>query len=327
LQSLKASTKASYTEIIVNIVRLLRKFVPFLLLLGATGYLLRLIPVFHLEFTSSPPVGTWCALLGTFALVQILAVSSYTLILPLLHPLRSFRPLVSVLFASHSLNYLGPMKIGMPIRVFLLKRVMGVPYSAGSVAVMVATGLDLSVLIALTLVLWSWLYLGPSAGLLAGSLSLALFVGVLAGAQRLGAVLPAKPEWLRTLLGDVAKLSRLATTGALLLSVSRALFNAWGSWLLLVGLGATIGLPEFTLAYFLSLLAGFLSFLPMGLGVRDASLVELLSRVGVPAPLGLTFVAVDRLIWSLLPLVIGIAAGWYLGIGGLMRSFKNETAG
>jgi uncharacterized membrane protein YbhN (UPF0104 family) len=220
------------------------------------------------------------------------------------------------------------MKIGMPIRVFLLKRVMGVPYNAGSVAVMVVAGLDISVLIALTLVLWSWLYLAPLAGLLAGFLSLALFAGGLSGARRLGAVLPTKPEWLRTLLGDVAQLSRFATTGALLLSVGRGLLNAWGSWLLLVGLGATIGLAEFTVAYCLSLLAGLLSLLPMGLGVRDASLVELLSRMGgVPAPLGLTFVAADRLIWSLLPLVIGIAAGWYLGIGGLMRSFKDERAG
>ena len=111
---------------------------------------------------------------------------------------------------------------------------------------------------------------------------------------------------------------------AILLSAIKLVMIGFTGWLLVGGPGGACDLTEFSLAYFSSLLAGLLSFMPMGIGVKDASIIEFLARMQTPLSVSMAFAAVDRLIWSFLPLVIGLGSGWYLGVGRLIRAFRRE---
>ena len=74
-----------------------------------------------------------------------------------------------------------------------------------------------------------------------------------------------------------------------------------------------------TMAYF----AGQLSMIPMGLGAKDASLVALLGKSGVPAHTAIAFAAVDRVATTGLTLVIGAVCA---GILGLKRGRQVESS-
>jgi uncharacterized membrane protein YbhN (UPF0104 family) len=110
----------------------------------------------------------------------------------------------------------------------------------------------------------------------------------------------------------------------MLLSATKLLLNSVAGWIVLVGLGASTGLATFSLVYFSSHLAGLLSFIPMGLGVKDASVVELLGRMNTPPTISIAFIAIDRLVWSVIPLLIGLLAGWQLGISAMIESASEK---
>jgi uncharacterized membrane protein YbhN (UPF0104 family) len=66
-------------------------------------------------------------------------------------------------------------------------------------------------------------------------------------------------------------------------------------------------------ALFLSRVAGVLSFIPMGLGVRDASLASLLLVMGISGTSAAAGAALDRVIMTIPYLVGGVLATHVLG--------------
>jgi uncharacterized protein (TIRG00374 family) len=111
---------------------------------------------------------------------------------------------------------------------------------------------------------------------------------------------------------------------ATLISAAKSLLQGFAGWIVLSGLGAAASLAEFMCIYFASHLAGLLSLIPMGIGVKDVSVIELLRRVGASTSVTIGFVAIDRLVWSLLPLLVGLVVGWHLGVNALIRSANKE---
>jgi len=294
------------------------------LLSASIVYLLHVIPRLDLGAIHGLKPEFWFAVMLLFVVAQLMTILYFSLILYGKLESCSVFKLSLVLFASHSLNYAGPMKIGMPVRVFLFRKILGVPYAVGVSAVAITTGLDVVMIIVMVAALSAWSYLSPFAGI-------AMAVGLLAGlaglttvSSKLSTKIPNRPAWIRRLLWHLAGISIGTFAVAILLSAIRLVITGFAGWLLISGLGGVCDLAEFSFAYFSSLLAGLLSFLPMGIGVKDASIIEFLTRMETPLSVSMAFAAVDRLIWSLLPLVIGLGSGWYLGMGQLMRAFRKE---
>jgi len=255
----------------------------------------------------------------------VLNIYYFNVIISRICNVDSLFKLFQVLFASHSFNYAGPLKLGIPVRLFLFKQILGIPYTAGVASLMATTGLDVLVMVALTVSFSAWIFIGPLAGLALGVAVLACLIGSAALYQKFHSVQRERSSWIARFFLELAKLSPLITFYAILIAVAKSLLNGVAGWIVLTGLGASTSLVEFVFIYLASHLAGLLSLIPMGIGVKDMSVIELLSRAGATASVSIGFVAIDRLVWSLLPLFMGLLAGWQLGVSALIKSTDKEV--
>jgi len=308
----------------VNLRKTSRIVIPSLLFLITVIYFSRLIPEIDLDTISLLTYQKWLLVLLLFFIVQLLNLWYFKLILTRMYPVNSFTKLFQILFASHSFNYAGPVKLGIPVRIFLFKQILGVPYSAGIATVMATTGLDVCIMITLVISLSTWIYVSPLLGFILGLAIIIGFTGLAALSHRWSFPLLERPAWLARFLAEISNLSPFVTFCAMLLSATKLLLNSVAGWIVLAGLGAATGLAKFSLVYFSSHLAGLLSFIPMGLGVKDASVVELLGRMNTAPSISIAFIAIDRLIWSVIPLLIGLLAGWQLGISAMIESAREK---
>lgn len=308
----------------MNSHRTLRIIFASLLFLAAAIYISRLIPDIDPHTFLLLSLERWLLVISLFLIVQLLNVLYFKLILTRMCNISSLSKLFQILFASYSLNYAGPLKLGIPVRVLLFKRVLGVPYGAGIVTVVATTGLDVLVIIILALALFAWIYISPLVGLILGLATAIILTGLVWLFHRLPYTRPKRPRWLASFLSDLGNLSPFTISSALVISAIKSLLICLGSWIILVGIGGAISLAELTFVYLTSHLAGLLSFIPMGIGIKDASLIELLSRLEISSSVGIVFVAIDRLIWSLAPLLIGLVAGWHLGISEIIKSAREQ---
>ena len=308
----------------MNLRKTSRIVIPSLLFLITVIYFSRLVPEINLDTISLLSYQKWLLVLLLFFVVQLLNLWYFKLILTRMYPINSFPKLFQILFASHSFNYAGPVKLGMPVRIFLFKRILGVPYSAGIATVVATTGLDVCIMITLVIALSTWIYVSPLVGIIVGLAIIIGLTGLAAMSHTWSFTRLERPAWLARFLAEIRNLSPFVTFCAILLSATKLLLNAVAGWIVLAGLGATTGLAKFSLIYFSSHLAGLLSFIPMGLGVKDASVVEFLGRMHTPPTISIAFIAIDRLVWSVIPLLIGLLAGWQLGIKAMMESAEEE---
>jgi uncharacterized membrane protein YbhN (UPF0104 family) len=302
-----------------------RKIIILSILIFATVYLLRWIPHIDLSIIYKLRLNVWLAVILLFIICQLFHIFYFSIILGQIHKISSLIRLVIILFASYSLNYAGPLKIGIPVRVFLFRRILGIPLSAGTAAVLTTTCLDVLVMITLAVVFSGWVYLGPFAGILLGIAAVSTFTGFITLLRKFPRKFVDRYEWIASLVSQLNSLSAPILAAAVFISVVKCLINSFASWLVLTELGGVVRMVEFSFAYFFSVVAGLLSFLPMGIAVRDASLVEFLIHLGTPPSIGIVFVAIDRLVWSLLPLLMGLLAGWQLGINTVIKSADRET--
>lgn len=266
------------------------------------------------------------AVICLFVLVQLLNIYYFNIIISRICNVDSLFKLSQVLFASHSFNYAGPLKLGIPVRLFLFKQILEIPYSAGVASLAATTGLDVLVMVALTVSLSAWILIGPLVGLGLGAAALICLVGSAALYQKLHPVQTERSSWMGRFFSELGKIPPWIILYCVLIGAAKSLLNGFAGWIVLTGLGATTSLVEFVFMYFASHLAGLISLIPMGIGVKDLSIIELLSRAGASASASVTFVAVDRLIWSLAPLLVGLLAGWHLGVNALIKSADTETA-
>jgi uncharacterized membrane protein YbhN (UPF0104 family) len=311
---------------VLNLRKTLRIIVPSLLFLITVVYLLNFIPEIDFRTFSLLSYERWLAVLCLFFLVQLLNLYYFKLIIKRMCTIDSLTKLFQVLFASHSFNYAGPLKLGMPVRLVLFNQILGIPYAAGVATLMATTGLDIVVMITLAIALIAWIYFSPLVGLTMAAAIFACLIGSVTLYHKLPLARLKGPNWIGRFFSELANLSPVTIFHAVLISVAKTLLNAVAGWLVLTGLGALTGLAEFAFIYLASHLAGLLSLIPMGIGVKDVSAVELLSHLGVSPSIGIAFIAIDRLIWSLIPLIIGLLAGWQLGISELIKSASKKLA-
>jgi uncharacterized protein (TIRG00374 family) len=308
----------------VNLRKTSRIVIPSLLFLITALYFFHLIPEIDLDTISHLTYQKWLLVLLLFFIVQFLNLWYFKLVLTRMYNISSLAKLFQILFASHSFNYAGPVKLGMPVRIFLFKHILGVPYSAGIATVMTTTGLDVCIIITLVIALSTWIYVSPLLGFIVGLAIIIGLTGLVALSHKWSSSRFERFTWLARFLAEIRNLSPFVAFCAMILSATKLVLNSVAGWIVLAGLGAATGLAPFSLVYFSAHLAGLLSFIPMGLGVKDASVVELLGRMNTPPSLSIAFIAIDRLVWSVIPLLIGLLAGWHLGIGAMIESAREK---
>lgn len=229
-----------------------------------------------------------------------------------------------ILSFSTSANSTVPVPAGIPLRAFLQNRVLDIPYtkSASSMTIETIIGYGVTTIIGIMagliwlrvpasdlLVAWQSQMnrqIGWGAGLVIGLLLIALVPLYVRYRQRFDVL--AKRGWVE--LSQAQLLPVFGMLGVMLVSLC---FTVLRIWAILYALGLFVAPGPLLAALLLSRLAGVLSFVPMGLGVRDASLASLLILVGVSNTLAIAVSALDRVFMTVPYLIGGILATHILG--------------
>lgn len=233
-----------------------------------------------------------------------------------------------VICAGGTASYLGNVQLGVPLRLLLFNKLLTVSYPQGTAAVALESAcwfglMGLGLLLAGTASnVAPWILV--SSLLLAVVLAYRLVVPALRG---LLSRIPDKAgrfslRWLRGFLSEltsaleIMRWNWLAAT-LMLFSVNYVI-DAVSIAMVVKDLGQQIALLDALQAVILSYLAGLVSLIPMGLGVRDVSLVVLLERAGVSRDVASTVAVVQRALRTLLPLALGLLAVHLLGVRQLL---------
>jgi glycosyltransferase 2 family protein len=210
-----------------------------------------------------------------------------------------------------------PGKVGVALRLYLLKRKYGYPYRrTGPMLLMDALTDSLAMLLVVGMAI---AVTGGVAGMGAGLL---LTGGVVAGIMAL-LFWPAVPRFGVKLLYRLTgrRKPRLFAGMLRLMSVVRRLFGtkvlagtvllSFGSWLILIGAlsavwnEAPLSLSVWALAICGGVVAGMASLMPGGMGGAEAGMVGLMVASGVPPVQALTLALVSRILMFWIPIVVG----------------------
>jgi len=149
-------------------------------------------------------------------------------------------------------------------------------------------------------------------------------IGLLRYSARLPAGLASKIGTVRQRCSEALQFATGALTGwSLLASAAITGLDIAGHTLrhgiLLAMLGQSLPLPNLFATTTLSIFAGLISLMPMGLGGYDLMLVLLLKMNGIPASEGLAVAVANRMANLVMSIMLGGWGGAALGIGTLNR--------
>jgi uncharacterized membrane protein YbhN (UPF0104 family) len=249
---------------------------------------------------------------------------------------RSVGQLYLLVTASLAANYSTPVKAGIPLRVYLYKRFMGMGAATGSALV----GLEalLGMLVPAVISLFALMLILPEAGLAVPAV-VAAGAGVTTAAiafirsssyDRAIPRLPL-PGIVRRVLapdGDIVT----AVRGVPLWSLGAAA-GIYATMFVLVGVrsfyafqlfGGSMNVMELVGISAAAFALGFVSLVPMGLGVRDATLVALFVQAGADRDVAIAVAALDRLLSTGVPFLLGILSAQILGLQAILKPRERE---
>jgi uncharacterized protein (TIRG00374 family) len=230
----------------------------------------------------------------------------------------TFKNLVLIHFASSAAHYSTPAKIGYPLTIYLLKKYEDIPYSTGTALIFIELTMSMGVS-GLSALLGSLFYFHEYVGSIFKVLLILCVVGtfalwlikVLAFNQKIS-------NRYRTSIRDMIKafsnipLKRLlfycVLTAGTQTIIAASLVVLCG--FLSIEINIWQAVTASTAAFFL----GGISMIPMGLGVREASMILFLSQFGIDNVSSILIVTIQRLLSTGLSFVLGSIFGVYLGI-------------
>ncbi|MGQ9571940.1 MAG: lysylphosphatidylglycerol synthase domain-containing protein [Dehalococcoidia bacterium] len=252
----------------------------------------------------------------------------------------SFGRLYLAVTASAAANCWTPVRAGIPLRVYLYRRLMGMSLGTGSA--LMGLEMVLVTLVPAALALFGLVLFLPAGGLVvpavvAAGASLAIpAIAFVRGKayDRVVGRLPL-PRIARKMLAPESDIVA-ALRGVPLWSMAAAA-AIYAGMFVLVGVrsfyafqifGGSMNVLELVAISAAAFTLGSLSLLPMGLGVRDATLVALCVQAGADRDIAIAVAALDRLLSTGIPLLLGIISAHMLGlrtVGG-PKDAKLQTA-
>jgi uncharacterized membrane protein YbhN (UPF0104 family) len=234
--------------------------------------------------------------------------------------------------ASTAANYSTPLKAGIPLRVYLYKRLLGINPTTGSA--LLGLEIVLATLVPAAISFLAVLLFLPQGG---PAIAVALAVMVSGAAvilvfirndayNRVIVRLPLPKIAARALApdGDIIGAVRGVPLGSL-----GAATGIFATAFVLVGVrsfcafqlfGGSMNIAELVGISAAAFTLGSLSLLPMGLGVRDATLVALFVQAGADRDVAIAVAALERLLSTAVPLLLGILSAQILGLRAITKS-------
>ncbi len=243
----------------------------------------------------------------------------------------SFLQTYLVLTSSLTANYITPVKIGIPIRIFLYKEIMGINVTDGSsmVTIEIIVGLFLPAII--SVIGLPVLFPGHNVFPIF-FFFLVFFCGIVffLKLDKKSSIFSSKIfslkifQKIQMFIFDFRNsLHRFSPLDIMLIvGIDAVMLFLQTFRLMLVidafGYGTTFVVSLIILVA--SITVGNVSMLPMGLGARDISFTVLLCQAGVPAGVAVACAATQRLFSPGWPLLLGIISSNYLGVSTLIKN-------
>lgn len=234
--------------------------------------------------------------------------------------------LLSLFSVTALVTYVFPAKLGLPVRMYLLKTQMNLSL-AWVAAFMAVDGLLSYVIWGIPAVIY---FLSDGRDLFHKGM-----VVYLVAAACLGILLTIWRRKARKVIDLLSK--NVGSIGKTSLGLCTMIFvvdivgYVLRHGLILYAAEAKINLIKLGFITTVSIFAGFLSMIPMGMGAYDASLIFLLSQSGIPHEVSLMVPVVNRAGNILASLVLGIPSSYAMGISFLSLKKKandmKETMG
>ena len=216
---------------------------------------------------------------------------------------------IRIYFACTTVNYLLPLKPGIPLRLYLYRRLLQIPYAAGTAILLLEVVFisGLPVLLA-PIALW-YLRIPIEVGgyIVLGVLVAAALSTLLVRRRRRRRGLRFVYRLRRYLVRPFMRAPLQMSICALLQPLASFIYGL-RLWLIMLPLGTPVALPTLWAIAVVSITAGRLSMLPMGVGALDLSLGLLLAQAGASPDAVLAAVLLNRVWVSSVPLLAGLAA-------------------
>lgn len=239
--------------------------------------------------------------------------------------------LIHIHFATMAAHYSTPVKIGIPIAIYLFNKIENIEYSRSTAMILVeiVVGTSLCGLIAI---------IGIPV-ILGISLNEALLYFILLGTGGLVAAGIAG-YWYRNFgkrhailnyfydtLATVRRIRPLRMAFYLALSLLLRLLDGLNLFLLCVFFSEELTLWQSVITTSTAFFVGTISMVPMGLGTRDISMLLLLQHYQVSGDSALLIVSLQRILTTGLSFVLGIYCGSVLGVKKIAHSatIKHEN--
>jgi len=234
--------------------------------------------------------------------------------------------------ASTAANNSTPLKAGIPLRVYLYKRLLGLNPVTGSA--LLGLEIVLATLVPAAISLFAVLLFLPQGGPVVAA---ALAVMVCGAAVVLAFIRNDAYDRVivRVPLPRIARRA-LAPDGDIVVALRRLPLRSLGTAtgifaiaFVLVGIrsfyafqlfGGSMNVVELVGISAAAFTLGSLSLLPMGLGVRDATLVALFVGAGADRDVAIAVAALERLLSTGFPLLLGILSAQILGLRAITKN-------
>lgn len=246
-----------------------------------------------------------------------------------------YLPQFMIMMFSTSANSTVPVPAGIPIRAFLQKKIINIPYTKSASGLLLETIVGYSTVIILAIVT-SYLWLRKSVyqqfsewiqpvRMKAPALATIFIVVILIGLLVFISIRKTKLMTL-TVMGfkELIRAKLWPIIGMFSVTALSICLTLLRASMILYAVGINVPYGPLLAILLISRLAGVISLIPMGLGIRDASLAALLLVIGVPATHAVVTAAIDRIIMTTPYLVGSVIATHILGKK-LLQSAPNST--
>jgi len=275
---------------------------------------------FHDIWMAISPLELWqlCLLLSIFLLISLFQIISREYLLYSLSSPAKLKNLILIHFSSMAAHYSTPAKIGFPLAVYLLNKFDNVPYSSGTTMILIELIVSTTIC-GIIAFIGTFFYFTSNTKVLVLSFSYLVIFGLLAfygmrfflkrineNSRTYQFIKRVHEAFSRIEVSQLIVYTLLIVLIQLLAGITLVLLSGFLS----EGLTLWHAMIANSAAFFL----GSISMIPMGLGVREGSMLYYLKHLGMTNEIVISIVTIQRLFSTGLTFVLGMIFGTLLGL-------------
>lgn len=274
---------------------------------------------------SSLKLWQFVLLLFIYLLISLFQIISRKYLLYSLLSPSKFKNLIFIHFSSMAAHYSTPAKIGFPLAVYLLHKFDKVPYATGTTMILIELIVSTTICGVIAFV-GTFFYFTSNTKVLILSFSYLFIFGLLAfSGVRIFLKKGNKNSRIYLFIKNVHEAFSHITVYHLIMYIFLIVFIQLLGGITLVLLTSffskEILLWQAVVANSTAFFLGAISMIPMGLGVREGSILFYLRHLGITNEIGISIVTIQRLFSTGLSFVLGVIFGAILGV----RHIKQDS--